>query len=293
LAYSIIGELHGNHGATMGIVTHELGHSMLALPDLYDVTGSGYGIGVWSLMSYGSWGQALGDSYAGMTPVLLDAWSRVALGWVQPSIPASGGSVSLTAGVAGTVIKLPTSNTNEYFLLENRQNAGYDAGLTFLLFSTSYGGLAVWHIDDEVGSPGLNNDNTSPTHKRVDLIGAVGDGYMDDRINYGQQTNLYYAGNVIQVSDSTDPSTSLYSGGNSGVAVSAVSAAGTTMTATVSYTAAASVSITTNSTTGSQTASSSSSGGGGSVDWYLLMVAGITVSRRHRRGDRPVAPTLR
>ena len=276
LAYSIVGELHGNHGATMGIITHELGHSMLALPDLYDVSRGSYGVGVWSLMSYGSWGQALGDDYAGMTPVMLDAWSRVALGWILPSTAESASTVTIAAGTQGDVIKLPTRNANEYFLLENRQNAGYDAGLTFLLFSTGFGGVAVWHVDDDVGTPGMNNDNTTPTHKRVDLVAAVGDSYIDNRINYGQQSNLYYAGNVTQVSDTSTPSLRLYDGSNSGVAVSAVSVTSSTMTATIEYTAEAALNITSTNTTNSQTSGASSpgasSGGGGATGMESLAI---------------------
>lgn len=295
LAYSIVGELHGNHGATMGIIAHELGHSMLALPDLYDVSGGSYGIGVWSLMSYGSWGQALGDDYAGMTPVMLDAWSRVALGWIQPTTAASASTVTLTAGTDGNIIKLPTRNANEYFLLENRQNAGYDAGLTFLLFSTGFGGIAVWHVDDDVGTPGMNNDNTTPTHKRVDLVGAVGDSYIDSRINYGQQSNLYYAGNVTQVSDTSTPSLRLYDGSNSGVAVSAVSVTSATMTAAIEYTAEATLNITSTNTTNSQTSGASSpgasGGGGGSVGIdsmaiFLTTLWMLASGKRRRTRDR-------
>ena len=275
LAYSIVGELHGNHGATMGIITHELGHSMLALPDLYDVSGGSYGIGVWSLMSYGSWGQALGDDYAGMTPVMLDAWSRVALGWVQPTTAESTGTVSIAAGTNGNIVKLPTRNANEYFLLENRQNVGYDAGLTFLLFSTSFGGIAVWHVDDDVGTPGMNNDNTTPTHKRVDLVAAVGDSYIDSRINYGQQSNLYYAGNVTHVNDTSTPSLRLYDGNNSGAAVSAVSATGSTMTAIIEYTAEAALNITSTDSTNSQPSGASSpsaSSGGGATGMESIAI---------------------
>jgi immune inhibitor A len=39
----------------VGTYAHELGH-LLGLPDLYDVTLNTFGLGMWSLMAYGSWG---------------------------------------------------------------------------------------------------------------------------------------------------------------------------------------------------------------------------------------------
>ena len=40
----------------MGVYCHEIGHTFFGLPDLYDLDGSSYGVGNWSLMSYGSRG---------------------------------------------------------------------------------------------------------------------------------------------------------------------------------------------------------------------------------------------
>lgn len=271
--YSVIGERHGGHVATMGIMVHEMGHSVFNLPDLYDISSASYGIGIWSSMSYGSWGQKVGDSAPGDTPVALDAWSRVALGWVTPTTPTSGSTATFNsaAGSSGNVIKLPTSTNNEYFLVENRQKEGYDQGLTYLIYTSTYGGLAVWHIDDNVGSARLNNDNANASHKRVDIVGAVGDSKIDNKTNYGQATNLYYSGNVTVVNDLTTPSSRLYSGLLSGVEVSEVSISQPAMTAKVIHSGTSSDSNEADAT--ARSAGSGGAGGGGSINplWFLAL----------------------
>ena len=61
----------------MATFAHELGHSMFALPDLYDRDYSSRGIGSWSLMAGGSWN---GPSGLGSSPAHPDAWT---LRWRQ------------------------------------------------------------------------------------------------------------------------------------------------------------------------------------------------------------------
>ncbi len=276
--YAIVGERHGNHAASMGIMVHEMGHSVFNLPDLYDTSGASYGVGIWSSMSYGSWGQKVGDSAAGATPVALDAWSRVAMGWISPETPTSGDFATLNAaaGATANIVKLPTSNSNEYFLVENRQKVGYDQGLTYLIYTSTYGGLAVWHIDDNVGTPRLNNDNANVSHKRVDLVGAVGDSKIDDKTSYGQASNLYYAGNVTTTNDVTTPGTTLYSGAASGVELSEVSVSMGSMIAKMIYSGS-------NSETAARAASTGGGGGGGGAFHPLMLVLPLMLVALRRR----------
>jgi M6 family metalloprotease-like protein len=58
---------------------------LAGLPDLYDVNGPGYGqgLGSYSLMA-NSWGFDGTQNY----PPLMDAWSKIRLGWVDP-VPIS------------------------------------------------------------------------------------------------------------------------------------------------------------------------------------------------------------
>lgn len=296
MTYSIIGELHGAHPATLGIMVHELGHSTFGLPDLYDIGGESNGVGVWSAMGYGSWGKRPDDTFPGETPALLDAWSRVALGWDTPVIPAFGDTVTVAvAGAEGnTVYALPTVRSNEYFLVENRQSAGYDAGLAYLLYTSDFGGLAVWHIDDNVGTAGLNNDNADENHRRVDLVAASGDAFLDDASSYGRYTNLFYEGNRTSLSDSTSPSTNLYNGEDSGVAVTEVSFSAATMTFKGLYnTAADTTTLTTTDLQSGDTVAVSGGagggGGGGGVTTLPLVLAALVSAGLRRKFPRPKA----
>jgi M6 family metalloprotease-like protein len=122
----------------LGVVAHEYGH-LLGLPDLYDGSHQTWGIGYWGLMGYGSFGALRTGPYH------LSAWSKVALGWVTPIV--------VTENMLDTTI--PPVETEpviykvwrngipgeEYFLIENRQNLGFD---TYLPGH----GLLIWHIDE-------------------------------------------------------------------------------------------------------------------------------------------------
>ena len=63
----------------IGVFCHELGH-VFGLPDLYDYNYDSHGTGFWSLMSAGCWGNG------GLTPVHLDGWSKIYLGFVTPIV---------------------------------------------------------------------------------------------------------------------------------------------------------------------------------------------------------------
>jgi len=240
LTYAIFGERQGNHAATMGIMVHELGHEVFNLPDLYDVDGDSAGIGYWGMMSAGSWGNTTGED-PGATPVLPTAWTRSTHNWISATIPTAG-TLAIPVNAAGgsmpDIVRINTSNPDQYFLIESRQNTGYDAGIACLLDGTlscasppTFGGLAIWHIDESVGTPGANNDNAAQIRRRVDLLAAVGDAALDSSSgDTGVADNLYYNGNVTQISPATSPSTNLYGGNASGVTINNISAAAATMT---------------------------------------------------------------
>ena len=286
MTYSIMGERHGDHPLTMGIVTHELGHTLLDLPDLYDTQGSSNGVGGWSLMGYGSWGKARQDSYPGATPVMLDAWSRLALGWANEVLVTSGELSYLNAHELD-VLKIPTINQDEYFLVENRRHQGYDQGLYYFLYSTSFGGLALWHIDDSVGRQNLNNDNANVNRKRVDLVAALGDDLIDEGISYGQMSNLFHADTVNAINSQTHSNMMLYSGGDSGIDITDISYVDVSMSFTAYYDGET-AKLSTNSLDAGlnanlNQASSPSEGGGGAMPLsLLLLLAGLFLRRAAR-----------
>jgi M6 family metalloprotease-like protein len=137
--YIIQGAQGGDDGCTanqpqaMGLVAHETGH-LLGLPDLYDTIGIGSGIGHWGLMGSG-------NRQVPTRPAHLTAWSKSQLGWVTEVLVNADTTLDITPVVtADTSYILPVPNTNEYFILENRQRIGSDSMLI-------EPGLMVWHVD--------------------------------------------------------------------------------------------------------------------------------------------------
>ena len=227
--YVQLGELHTDHAATIGVACHELGHDM-GLPDLYDPTAATQGIGCWGLMGYGGWGQAAGDAYLGETPVQMCAWSKRRLQFALGYMPGGWGAYTLWAHGSGHTpepMLIQTTDPNQYFLVENRQLQGFDAGLHrwFAMNGgdVSAGGLAIWHIDDSVA------DNSNWAHKRVDLeeanAGLVGHAELDYNDNQGRRPQLFYAGHVASFGDTTTPGTRLYNGTVTDIELSSISAA--------------------------------------------------------------------
>ncbi|MGB5966147.1 MAG: M6 family metalloprotease domain-containing protein [Sulfurimonadaceae bacterium] len=234
--YAIFGERHYDaisisHDATIGIIAHELGHSALGLPDLYDVDGGSAGIGYFGLMSSGTWARASNQEYHGQTPVHFSAWSKTSTGWVVPDV-LTGTNIPIngTADANYNIIKVPISSS-EYFLLENRTNSGYDKGL-FILDGIYVGGLAIWHIDEDVITSNFNNNtvNADASHKGVDLEEANNAVLDTSTWAVGDARNLYYLQNSNEFSPTTSPNSNSYYSSGTGITVDNISGVGSTMT---------------------------------------------------------------
>ena len=255
--YSAFGERQGNHDATIGVIAHELGHTIFCYPDLYDPLENSAGIGAFGLMSGGTWGKKQGE-YGGATPTHLMAWSKYKSdgSLCYKDILSLMGTEN-TANYNGVVFELPdnissntssvalyhTTHTNfntkiinisgktkEYFMLENIGHDGYQAGLDYLLGGNdNTSGIAIWHIDDN-----QSNNGADVNHKLVDLEEAAEAG-MDNSSHSGKQTNLFFSGNKTEFSDSTDPNSKTYSGTSSGITIDNISASGDSMTFDITF----------------------------------------------------------
>ncbi len=194
----------------IGVYAHEFGHAF-GLPDLYDtdtLNGTSAGVGQWCLMGSGSWG---GDGAHPATPSHMCAWSKEALGWVEPHVVCGTelGFPLPAVEDSASVLKLYPHGTvdSEYFLLENRVKTKYD---TYLPTS----GIAVWHIDNTISG------NADENHKLVDLEEADGLAEMDADTNRGNAGDLYPGSTNNQLfNDVTNPNAKDYAGVSTGVVV--------------------------------------------------------------------------
>jgi M6 family metalloprotease-like protein len=147
----------------IGVFAHELGHAF-GLPDLYCTSsGCGHtGVGSWGLMGAGAWGCRPSPSVP-QRPCMMEAWSRVMLGWAQvDTVPAGTDLGQITLPPVETsrkVLRVAAGDASrDYFLIENRQPIGFDEAI-------SSPGLLVWRIDEgqldeRWASNTVNNDRT-------------------------------------------------------------------------------------------------------------------------------------
>ena len=140
------------------------------------------------------------------------------------------------------IYKASTSNSVEYFLFENRSAGGYDEGLNYLIYdnSSNYvvgtkytGGLAVWHVYDNLTSCLALNNCMAITPPLVDLEEA-NDADLDRPSSSGRTTHLFYSGNSDTFDNSSNPNSNLIDNSSSGISLTNISAAGDNMTLTIS-----------------------------------------------------------
>jgi len=208
----------------MGTFAHEFGHD-LGLPDLYDTDYSSDGVGIFCLMAFGSWG----GSPSGTRPVHPSAWCKARMGWLVPTVVSSPMSIvpvgQVETSSVKSVYKLAITST-EYFLIENREQVGYDRSLPG-------SGVLVWHIDDDTSHTLETNDyeGTDPyLHRWVDLEEAhTGTQHLDVYGgNNGDAADMYRS-SVAGFADGTTPNSKAYSGTTTRISVTRISAASSSM----------------------------------------------------------------
>ena len=115
-----------------GIMAHELAHVLINAGDMYESTWDPTAPGPYTLM----------DQHFAHPD--LDPWHKLHAGsWFDPHVVNQDGYVVIKAVEQyPDIYKLADpSHPGEYFLIENRQKIGYDAGLPD-------SGLAIWHINE-------------------------------------------------------------------------------------------------------------------------------------------------
>lgn len=167
-AYACSSELSGKSGLRpdgIGTFCHEFSHC-LGLPDLYDTDYSGgYGMYIWSLMDAGCY---CGPNYLGEVPCNYTTYERWMCGWSDFTELDKGctvtGMSALSDNGPGYVI-YNSAHKDEFYLLENRQQTGWDAYLPAH-------GLLIMHIDYNADAWQDNTVNDSRTHQRFVVVAA-------------------------------------------------------------------------------------------------------------------------
>ena len=192
-SYGCSNELSGNTGKSLtgiGTFCHEFMH-ILGFPDLYATssTSTSFTPGTWSIMDHGSYNNNC------KTPPCLTAYEREFMGWLQPIEISDDARLRIPTIDSNTAYRINTTSADEYYLLENRQCAGWD---TYLPGH----GMLVWHIDYKKSVWDANTVNNDANHQYVDIVEADN---MPTDTSRGGDTFPGNA-NVTSLSDNTTPS---------------------------------------------------------------------------------------
>ena len=187
--YACGSELNGDGVMTgIGTMCHEFGHAM-GLPDFYDTNyttnGEAHGLAFFSLMDAGSYNND------GRTPPYLNIEERILLGWLDSSVLEEfpkNGSYSLASVDNNKAYKIPTDQEGEYFVLECRDNTGWDSGI--------YGayGMVAYHVDKSarIVGGGISAFDLWDKWQQTNMINAYGSHPCFYVIPACDQTNLNY-----------------------------------------------------------------------------------------------------
>ena len=193
--------------AGIGTICHEFSHC-LGFADMYDTSGAGtYSMAVFDVMDHGSY------NGNGFVPCNYTAFERIYAGWVEPIELIEAATVKDMKSVSDygrPFIMYNYKNSNEYFLLENRQNTGWDKGL--------YGsnGLLIVHVNYVPSRWANNTVNVITSNNKIQCCTVVNaDGSRDMSSYYSLQGDLYpYEVKGVtmndEFTDDSEPAAKLY-----------------------------------------------------------------------------------
>lgn len=150
--YSCAPELRGNMGngiSRIGPHCHEIGHALGAM-DYYDTDyetdGSYYGTGQWDIMASGSWNND------GICPANFNPYVKVYnYGWAEvKTLQTNAENIIKPYSENDDIYRLDTGNTDDFYLMENRQQEYFDKSLPG-------GGLLIYHIGPDIKEKSMSN----------------------------------------------------------------------------------------------------------------------------------------
>lgn len=178
-----------------GTIAHEYAHSM-GLPDIYPTSNTaGYSVvDEWDLMDGGNF-----TNY-GWCPPNYTPLEKMLLGWLTPTVLDEPKTVSNMKTVAdGGEVYMVKNTDNEYYLLENRQWSGWDAGVPGK-------GLVIYHVNYKASSWSGNTVNNNRNAYNFHLIAA------DNRDYEGWDSYLRSTEGAKQYANSGHMNSNLLSG---------------------------------------------------------------------------------
>lgn len=216
--YACSSELNGDGNLDgIGTFCHEFSHCM-GFPDLYDTSSDGgwFGMGDFDLMCSGSYN---GDSKC---PAGYSAYEKAECGWLtlkdMTNIEQETSIVGvqpMSADGDAYIIK-NKGHDDEYYILENRQKAGWDSYLPA-------SGLMITHVDYDADIWDWNMPNTSGKyedangntktndHQRLTIFRAG-----KSTAEYGDASDLYPYGSNNSLTATSSPAATLHNTNSDG-----------------------------------------------------------------------------
>ncbi len=198
---------------TMGVFAHEVGHN-LGTPDFYDTDyqagGSYTGTGDWDIMAGGSY-----NGYpSGSEPPHHNPWTKIFYGWTDATLIDDEGDYTLPNGTYDpTIYRINTRTENEYFLLENRQQTGFNG-------SVPYHGMLIFHADgNHIDAHHNSNDINVDSHQGFRIRPAWGG------VN-GSGAPFPGSHNETEFDDTTNPNALSWAGEETNRPISQISESG-------------------------------------------------------------------
>lgn len=185
--------VNGTQIAGIGTICHEFSHC-IGYPDMYDVAYENYGMGNWDLMDSGSYNGTWNGGHddweelrAGYQPAGYTAFEKWCAGWIEPIVLDNPQKVTHALslqddnGGYAYVIYLPGSQQSiegEYYIIENRQQHGWDSSLPWhgLLVTYVHYNQALWRNNclNCTNAGELTRRHASNTHQRMAVFQAGG-----------------------------------------------------------------------------------------------------------------------
>lgn len=206
------GQYAGNLSG-IGTICHEFSHC-LGLMDHYDTSGNyaAFGMDYWDVMDYGD------NTMRGYAPVGYNAYERDFMGWRKLVELTEKGNYSLDALTSGGVgYKIVNdANSNEYYILENRQAEGFDK----YIVNT---GMLIIHVDYNEYYWSRNEINCNVSHERFTIIPADGERLKSENAT----STTHYKNNLLgdvwpgptgntELTDYSTPAAKVFTGGYMG-----------------------------------------------------------------------------